>query len=511
MQYLFRKYLALFSLVLLTSNYSFSAENETPENQSLPNPYFMGVGGGYYFSGWGSQAVLELNMELFSGLVNKYAQSTILPYSISLFAGGTDPEILDVVETVPNVSIEDELLADLFPNAHYTNARLRHNKLENLSGSATKNNVLGFLETIRDDMTEEDEFRFYYTGHGAKSENYTANTLALWNGPITVPEFVSSLDTFNPKIHTQVVMVQCYSGGFADMNYVGGKVDAELSGANRCGFFSQVKDEGAAGCTPDILEREEYSPYFFAAYAGVNEKGEAVNADYNGDDKITSDEAHAYVLIHENSIDKPITTSTQLLRDENFEITHKLKMTKWEFFEKNLSPLELTILRGLQVSTGYQIEKIESPLQFIEEKISEINQQIERLTQSYRSMSEAFAHAQFIITRDLQMKFPIFAGAYGPQLGENYIMSLELIQKAKQAMILHADHKRVQNLFLERDKVEIQRDEWSRLLAKLKRIQYLLETKILATSLEQSNKDNVKQKYQQLKNCESKPFFSKGV
>ena len=150
MQYLFRKYLALFSLVLLTSNYSFSAENETPENQSLPNPYFMGVGGGYYFSGWGSQAVLELNMELFSGLVNKYAQSTILPYSISLFAGGTDPEILDVVETVPNVSIEDELLADLFPNAHYTNARLRHNKLENLSGSATKNNVLGFLETIRD-------------------------------------------------------------------------------------------------------------------------------------------------------------------------------------------------------------------------------------------------------------------------------------------------------------------------------------------------------------------------
>ena len=510
MNYLFRKCLVLFSFILLTSQLSFSTENETEEKSPSPTVFFMSVGGGYDFTPGSSQVVLEANMNLFSDLTKQYSAQETKPVEIKLFGGGNDPTILDILEKDPNFRIEDEIFSSLFNNSHRgVNSSLRHNNLENLKGAASASNIYDFLEMTNRELAEGDEFRFYYTGHGGKSENFTNNTLGVWDGETNVTEFVDALDVLFSKNLTQVMMVQCFSGGFANMNYIGGNPQNELSTAPRCGFFSQVKEKTAAGCTPDVLIREEYSPYFFAAYAGHNEKGEEVQADYDGNGYITSDEAHAYVVIHENAQDLPITTSSQLLRDQNLHMDRTAQRAGWQYFETRLNPIELATLQGLQEKIGYKLEGLETPLKFVNKKIKEFSHTVETLEKSHERASHAFDDTIKTIHEDLRQRFPIFFYPFGPHLGPNYIITAEQVKSAKEMMLKHPEYERALVLLHTKDEAQDVLNQWQDLLTKWQRVGYLLETKIFETLLELSDKENVKEKYQQLKDCESKPFFSK--
>jgi hypothetical protein len=75
----------------------------------------------------------------------------------------------------------------------------------------------------------------------------------------------------------------------------------------------------AAGCTPDANEAnyEDYSTSFWSAIRGKTRTGVTVEkskCDFDGDGAISFVEAHAYVLLHDNSIDVPTTTSDRFLR-----------------------------------------------------------------------------------------------------------------------------------------------------------------------------------------------------
>src|SRR5262249_21160073 len=72
-----------------------------------------------------------------------------------------------------------------------------------------------------------------------------------------------------------------------------------------------------AGCTSDISEEDykEYSTYFWAALYGKTRLGEAiVRPDYDGDGKVSFDEAHAYVQLMSDTVDIPVCTSDAFLR-----------------------------------------------------------------------------------------------------------------------------------------------------------------------------------------------------
>jgi hypothetical protein len=112
-------------------------------------------------------------------------------------------------------------------------------------------------------------------------------------------------------------MVQCFSGAFGNLLFEGGNPANDLSEREIAGFFSTIDSRMAAGCTPEVDEKEyrDFTSYFFAALSGEDRVGRKVTgADYNGDGIVSMDEAFCYSLAHDVSIDIPVCTSDVFLR-----------------------------------------------------------------------------------------------------------------------------------------------------------------------------------------------------
>ena len=160
----------------------------------------------------------------------------------------------------------------------------------------------------------------YFTGHGSpdRFSEYTNNNYDLWNGKhLSVTALASSLKTFPKSTPITLVMVECFSGAFGNVLFKNGDAQGELADLNICGFFASVALREAAGCTSEVNEANyrDFTSYFFAALSGIDRLGKSVTgADYNHDGKVGMNEAFAYSLIHDDSIDTPVCTSDVFLR-----------------------------------------------------------------------------------------------------------------------------------------------------------------------------------------------------
>ena len=321
--------------------------------------YFLVVGGGS--SPKSSQLTLEYNLELFSELTQTYGHSDA--FDTYLFGAGHQKNELDVKEKLSNLSDMDQELLMLYHNESDAITTYRHNHLEGiLNGSSYRNNVLSALQSISQNITsQEDKFRFYFTGHGSpettEEKHYHNNKFHLWEDTeINVQDFINALDQFPKEVPTQILMVQCYAGGFARLIYEGGKSQNGLRPHNQCGFFASLPSETSAGCSPSLKKRKEYSQYFFSAYRKHTEEGETVQADANLDGIITSNEAHAYALVADESIDTPITTSDFLLINhpdiETPKNHEKQPIVNWI---QTMDPLRQKVVDGLSKSLNLEI------------------------------------------------------------------------------------------------------------------------------------------------------------
>ncbi len=159
----------------------------------------------------------------------------------------------------------------------------------------------------------------YVTGHGSKGRPVENGVMDLWkNERLTVQEFTTLLDAFPVQTNVLVVMVQCYSGSFANLIYYGGDKARGLAPHRRAGFFATNESRPAAGCTPDakIENYKEYSTYFWAAIGGVDRLGNPVKPiDINQDGVIDMGEAHAHTQINSVTVDVSMRTSDLLLRN----------------------------------------------------------------------------------------------------------------------------------------------------------------------------------------------------
>ena len=160
----------------------------------------------------------------------------------------------------------------------------------------------------------------YFTGHGSgdADSEYANNKFDLWSqNELTVRQLGESLETFPAKTPITLVMVECFSGAFGNLIFEDGVPDAPLSDHKICGFFACVPQRMAAGCTPLINEADyrDFTGYFFAALSGKDRMGRPITgADFDHDGKVEMDEAYAYALIHDDSIDTPVCTSDVFLR-----------------------------------------------------------------------------------------------------------------------------------------------------------------------------------------------------
>jgi hypothetical protein len=121
-----------------------------------------------------------------------------------------------------------------------------------------------------------------------------------------------------------------------------------------------VHDRVAAGCTPEVDETTyvEYSTYFWEALAGHSRVGKPITRpDYDGDGNTSFTEAHAYTMLQADTIDLPITTSSEFLSveskykdDDNPDLLPD--DASYETVLELATPAERAVLEGLSKQLG---------------------------------------------------------------------------------------------------------------------------------------------------------------
>ena len=312
--------------------------------------YLLTIGGGY--GPTSNQLSLERNVVFQQKVLASVRPDR--PRHDVFFADGDDesPDLQcqdpDFERTCPPAR---RMMAELFGDAEAMDLYYRNHEIGGLKGPSEKRLLRRHLRDLSRDLQPGDRLLVYVTGHGgaaegshgaddeydyewdertetwkAKSEdeksehehNQYDTTFYVWDSDsISASEFATWLDRLHPEVQAILVMVQCHAGGFAHTIFQQADAQLGLAPHARCGFFAQLHDRGAAGCTADANEAdyEEYSSYFWSALGGRSRVGEKIeSADYDGNGQVSFAEAHAYAIIESDTIDVPVCTTDALLR-----------------------------------------------------------------------------------------------------------------------------------------------------------------------------------------------------
>jgi hypothetical protein len=365
--------------------------------------HLLTFGGGSSVSN--NQVSLEKNVLYLQRFLGD-AGLTGVPHEI-LFADGTGGA-RDLEFDDPNVKLPraTELLADVFDQEAGLTTQYRAHAIPHLWGPSTRASLNRWFDTVGSRLRDGDRLIIYYTGHGGRGRGRDGKnqTLALWGEPdLTVRDFDAMLERLPPKVSVVLIMVQCFGGGFADVIYDGADPARGLTRRNRCGFFATVPTRVAAGCTSDVNEENyrEYSTYFFAALYGRTRTGEKVEPkpDYDGDGQVSLAEAHAYALIHSDTIDLSMKTSDALLRQfssmrprTTAELPQEL-LTENSDYDQLLaaaSPVDRAVLDGLsdrlQLDGPRRAQQARGISMGIEQRRQSLEQKRQRLQQAHNQL-----------------------------------------------------------------------------------------------------------------------------
>ena len=230
-------------------------------------------------------------------------------------------------------------------------------------------------------------------------------------------EFVGLLDELPVGVNVVCVMVQCHAGGFARLIYKGGDPNAGLSPQRRVGFFATVHDRQAAGCTSEVDEKTyvEYSTYFWAAVSGKDRIGNLIKRpDYDGDGKISFEEAHAYVILSANTIDLPLKSPGEFLTQWGRYGTRGSSLLTddagYDEVLKVATPVQKAVLEGL--SKQLKIEGDGRVMAAFQQTRGNNNRG--RFRGGRRPQDRPGAQQKARIARDLRKRWPQLANVMNP-------------------------------------------------------------------------------------------------
>jgi hypothetical protein len=313
------KHLVVFTVLFVTL---FSAE-------SFAEDFFVTIGGGP--EPQSNQVSLESNVQFSQRVLDRVAIP--LDRRKVFFADGRvgNPD-LQYLDSGAEFTEAVEWMSRIYGDATSMRYRYRDHEIEKVSGPTRKAFLKQSFQILAGKLKPSDRLIVYVTAHGGGAlddeYDYYGNeradsnphdtTIALWDDDsLTVSELDGWLNRFLPGVKVVLIMAQCHSGGFAHSIFHDASSKRGLNPQIRIGFFSQRHDRAAAGCTPEIDEREyqEYSTYFWEAMGGVTRGGEQIEPpDFNQDGLVSFAEAHAHAVIESDNIDIPITTSDAFLR-----------------------------------------------------------------------------------------------------------------------------------------------------------------------------------------------------
>ncbi|MBX7165768.1 MAG: hypothetical protein K1X74_05415 [Pirellulales bacterium] len=465
--------------------------------------YFLTIGGGYSPSG--NQVSLERNVLYFQRLLAEQGLAAA-PHEV-FFADGDDPaRDLQFVDPGFHVPAANLLLAQLAGEEEGLELQYRNHDLPGAQHGATRANIERWFGDVGQQLTATDRLVVYLTGHGGKGSSGENSLFHLWNGErMTVKEFTAQLDRVPPEVPVVLVMVQCYSGGFANVIFQGGDPAQGVSPARRCGFFATVYDRVAAGCTPDIREEDyqEYSTAFWAALGGRTRAGEPIDLpDFDGDGHVSFTEAHAYALIQSPTIDISVKTSDALLRAFS-----KLKSDEHADLLTAEAPCD-ELLATAAPAERTAIERLSSQLDLTaanrheaaERLASEITAERRRVDGQKRKVSGEYQQLRTQLRRFVEHRWPELENPYHPVVcgllqdhGAELTAAIDDQPEASKFRELHDEIAR-----LGEQSLDLQR-RWAR----CQRLMRVLENVALAANLPKVATPEQQQRYQALLACES--------
>jgi hypothetical protein len=379
------------------------------------------VGGGYSPSG--NQVSLEKNVHYYQRMLPRMGLDR-RPHHV-LFADGNDPAPdLQVRDPQDAASATVHDLAAILGHEDGLDERYRTHALTAVDGPATTT-ALDAWFTAQRDWQPGERLLFYYTGHGGGGDKKTPrNTnLRLWDGEVfSVTDLVTRLDRMPTEVPVVLVMVQCHSGGFADVLFAKGDATAELADQPRCGFFSTVPERVAAGCTADIDEEDyqEYSTYFWAALSGETRLGKTiVRPDYDGDGRVSLAEAHAYVIITSPTIDIPIKTSDVFLRrfsqlDDDSHAAYRLDQP-FSHLRDGADHITRAVLDGLSRELGLTGDERLVSARAREQSLVEQRKEFDKRLGEARKERDA---QRKTLAKALKARWPELSNPYHPRVHE---------------------------------------------------------------------------------------------
>jgi hypothetical protein len=156
----------------------------------------------------------------------------------------------------------------------------------------------GFNDTNGDETGEaynEATYNIDMTGDGDKNDSFKVDeTLSLWGEKISDEEFAAEVNKIGNYATMIIQMKQCFCGGFT----------ADMTRTNRIIMASASPEQ--VSWAHSSLDFGEFTYWYFAALTGNKpDGGGAVNADANGDGKISILEAYNFARANDGRTETP--------------------------------------------------------------------------------------------------------------------------------------------------------------------------------------------------------------
>ena len=175
--------------------------------------------------------------------------------------------------------------------------------LDDIQYAATKANISSVFNTLSNLITNEDDVFIFTTDHGNVVNNQSI--LTLWyNDVITRDEFALEVNKINNARAINILMEQCFSGGFIP----------SLCGDNRVVMTACSSNESSYPM-PDCVY-DEFCYHWFCAMNGETPSGVIVNADTNNDGYVSMKEAYDYAVLSDTRPETPQYCSTGTQGDD---------------------------------------------------------------------------------------------------------------------------------------------------------------------------------------------------
>ncbi|MFM7187468.1 MAG: hypothetical protein ACKO14_06590, partial [Armatimonadota bacterium] len=206
----------------------------------------------------------------------KWMMSILPDWSNSFVMFGDGTTTTDIVQISPKRTKAHRVLATFFGDAPTdvdkdTPIAYRPSSVSRIDASSKKSSIDMAFGRLEKERTKDPVF-LYFTGHGSRGRTgFDTNRYDLWREEgITPSELVEQLKRVRKGVPVTILMVQCFSGAFANIIFERADEQNDLLDRQVCGFFAATQDRVAAGCTPELNEAEyrDFSSTFLAALTG---------------------------------------------------------------------------------------------------------------------------------------------------------------------------------------------------------------------------------------------------